>query len=108
MSPTPRAVSHFGLAALEARAAPTQPVAPAWPQRPERRTVVRLWLPMTVIFLLLAPFAVLAIPFLYLAPPLRRMNCAAAVFVLGRMLLSLGGTVVEVETPGALVRIRIF
>jgi len=78
---------------------------------PRRRTVVRLWLPLTPLFLLLSPFAlllaVLAWPFLGFAPPAVRANPFTAVLVLGRLLLSLGGTVVEVDTPGALVRLRI-
>jgi hypothetical protein len=114
---TPKAVRHFGLAAMEARASRTRqtvraaqtsgpPPADAIP--PPRRVVVRLWIPSTPIFLLLAPFALLLIPLLYLAPPLRRFNCAAAVFVLGDALLALSGTVVDVDTPEALVRIRLF
>jgi hypothetical protein len=114
MNPSPRAIRHFGLAAMEARAERTRPqrtrqviVRSEAQARPPRRVVVRLWLPMTPIFLLLAPFAILLIPLLYLAPPLRRMNCAAAVFILGDALLALSGTVVDVDTPDALVRIKI-
>ncbi|HZZ33211.1 MAG TPA: hypothetical protein VFE10_14595 [Phenylobacterium sp.] len=113
MTYAPRAIRHFGQAAIEARAERTrrfvgpsdQQVRPA--PRPGR-VVVRLWLPMTAIFLLLAPFAILAIPFLYLAPLLRRLNCAAAVFTLGRALLALGGTDIDVRTPDAVVRLKIF
>jgi hypothetical protein len=116
MFESPRAVRHFGLAVLEARergAVPAvvreaRPVAPAEAPAPPRRVVVRLWLPSTPIFLLLAPFAILLIPLCYLAPPLRRFNCAAAVFILGDALLALSGTVVDVDTPEALVRIRLF
>jgi hypothetical protein len=115
---TPRAVRHFGLAAMEVRASRARQTARAAAQtsgsppveaapRP-RRVVVRLWIPSTPIFLLLAPFALLLIPLLYLAPPLRRFNCAAAVFILGDALLALSGTVVDVDTPEALVRIRLF
>jgi hypothetical protein len=117
MTPAPRAIRHFGLAAMEARAKrvrqavadPSRPVVlkPVASQPPQR-VVVRLWLPLTPIFLLLAPFAILAIPLLYLAPPLRRLNCAAAIFALGDALLALGGTDVHVDTPEALVRIRVF
>ncbi|MFL5295579.1 MAG: hypothetical protein ACJ798_04275 [Phenylobacterium sp.] len=115
----PKAVSRMGLAVMEARADKTER-AMAAPQRsphgamvpandaPPRRTVVRLWLPATLIFLLLAPFALLLSPLLYLVP--RRYGVAplAAVAGLGRLLLSLGGTVVDVDTPDALVRIRLF
>lgn len=116
MFESPRAVRHFGLAVLEAReqravqvvreAAPARPAKA--PTKPPRRVVVRLWIPSTPIFLLLAPFALLLIPLLYLAPPLRRFNCAAAVFIFGDALLALSGTVVDIDTPEALVRIRLF
>jgi hypothetical protein len=43
-----------------------------------------------------------------LAPPPYGRRPLATVLGAGRLLLSLGGTVVDVETPGALVRIRIF
>jgi hypothetical protein len=118
MTPTPRAVSHFGLAALEARASrsrralapatPPRPVDPAWLHRPQRRTVVRLWLPMTPIFLVLSPFAILLSPLIYFAPPPYGYRPFATVMAVGRVLMSLGGTVVDVDTPDALVRIKIF
>lgn len=72
------------------------------------RRVVRLWLPLSVLFLLLAPLALLAIPFLYLAPRPAGLSPAAAVIGLGRVLLSLRGTDVDVQTAEALVRVRIF
>jgi len=75
---------------------------------PRRRTVVRLWLPMTLIFLILAPFAILLSPLLYWVPQPYCQRPFATVFGVGALLLSLGGTVVEVDTPDALVRIRIF
>lgn len=117
MNAAPRAVSHFGLAAMEARAAQSRraiepivrtPPSPHPQLRAQpRRFVLRLWLPLTLIFLLLAPFAILMIPLCYLAPPLRGMNCAAAVFAIGRTLLSLGGTDIQIDTRDALLRIKI-
>ena len=127
----PRALRHFSLAALEGhahrveglrrqeplRAVPakvgpmrTKPprVVPSEVLPPRGRTVVRLWIPATPIFLLLAPFALLLAPLIYLAPRPYRLDPLAAVLGLGRLLLSLGGTVVDVDTPEALVRIRIF
>jgi hypothetical protein len=108
MTPAQRAVSHLGLAGMQALAARTQGSVPPAPQHPQRRTVVRLWLPTTAIFLLLSPFALLLAPLIYLAPPPYGGRPLATVLGVGRLLLSLGGTVVDVETPGALVRIRIF
>jgi hypothetical protein len=113
-------VSHFGLAALEARAVRTRRAlgpaastpAPARLRPPAelqpRRVVVRLWLPLTPLFLLLAPFALLLAPLGYFAPRPYGDRPFAAVLGIGALLLSLGGTVVDVDTPEALVRIRIF
>ena len=116
----PRAIGRFGEAILEARATEVRPV-PARPRavgpvrgadpvqlRPHRRTVVRLWLPSTLLFLVLAPFAILLAPLLYLAPPPYGVRPFATVVGLGQVLLSLSGTVVDVDTPDALVTIRLF
>ena len=75
---------------------------------PHRRVVVRLWLPLTLIFLILAPFAILLSPLLYWVPRPYCQRPFATVFGVGALLLSLGGTVVEVDTPDALIRIRVF
>lgn len=120
----PRALRHFSLAAMEGREnrAPDRPKGvppkvvpmtarprPVRPMGPARsRTVVRLWLPMTFIFLLLAPFALLLSPLICLAPRPYGERPLATVLGVGQLLLSLGGTMVEVDTPQALVRIRIF
>jgi hypothetical protein len=110
----PRAMRHFGLAAMEARAVETKRVIQGSPAprvveaMPPRRTVVRLWLPLTPLFLLLAPFALLLAPLIYFAPPPYGLRPFATVLGIGALLLSLGGTVVDVDTPDALVRIRIF
>jgi hypothetical protein len=70
---------------------------------------VRLWLPLTALFLLLAPFAFLLAPLVWLCTPQPyRTRPLATVIGLGRVLLSLGGTVVHVDTREALVSIRIF
>ena len=114
----PRAVGRMGLAVMEARAAGTaralRPEAPSPLQaapsaaEPPHRTVVRLWVPSTLIFLLLAPFALLLAPFLYFVPRRYGVSPLAAVLGVGVLLLSLGGTVVDVDTRDALVRIRLF
>jgi hypothetical protein len=71
--------------------------------------VVRLWLPMTLVFLLLAPFAFLLAPFIHaFTPPRYRTRPLPTVLGIGRLLLSLGGTTVHVDTREALVSIRIF
>jgi hypothetical protein len=111
----PRALRHFSLAAMEGRAhrveSPDRPKAievraPMVEPTPSR-TVVRLWLPATLIFLLLAPFALLLAPLLHFAPRPYSLSPLAIVLGVGQLLLSLGGTVVDVDTPDALVSIRI-
>src|SRR5262249_51556636 len=117
----PRAIGRMGAAVMEARAVrqerPLRPVRPApvvaevqplWPQPPQRRAVVRLWLPSTASFLLLSPFAILLAPLLWLAPEPYGRNPIRTVFALGAVLLSLSGTVVDVDTPDARVLIRLF
>jgi hypothetical protein len=72
------------------------------------RTVVRLWLPLTLLFLLAAPFALLLCPLLYFVPRPWSLNPLATVLGVGAFLLSLGGTDVDVQTHDAIVRIKIF
>jgi hypothetical protein len=111
----PRALRHFSLAAAEGRAPrieasprPEQVKVRSSQVRPApRRTVVRLWVPATLVFLLLAPFAFLLAPLICLAPRPYRVSPFAAVFGLGQLLLSLGGTLVDIDARDALVRIRI-
>jgi len=78
--------------------------------RPEtaRLTRIGLWLPLTPLFWALSPVAFLLAPLLAVAPPLRGMNPYAAVVGLGHVLTSMGGTVVDVDTHDARIRIRIF
>lgn len=66
-----------------------------------------LWLPLTPVFWLLAPFVVLLAPLLLLAPPMWRMNPYVAVLAIGRVLLSLNGTDIDVDTPDARIHIKI-
>lgn len=92
-------------------------------RRQDRRRDVRvgLWLPLTPLWLCLAPFALLLAPLVAFAPRLAPDNPRAralrraidthpyrAAFAVGAVLLSLSGTVVEVDAPGAVIRIRIF
>ena len=77
------------------------------PAKP-KRTVVRLWLPLTPLWVLLSPFAIVFCPLLLLAPDLRGMNPLRAALAIGGALFALSGTLVDVDTPDALVRIRIY
>ncbi|MGZ3315519.1 MAG: hypothetical protein ACXU8Q_15225, partial [Caulobacteraceae bacterium] len=90
----PPALRRSGFVGPMDRGQPVRPQAPG-----HRRVVVRLWLPLTLIFLLLAPFALLLSPLLYWAPRGYRERPFATVLGVGALLLSLGGTVVEVDTP---------
>jgi hypothetical protein len=83
--------------------------APLIPPRPLHRTVVRLWLPLTPLWIILAPFAILAAPLLLLVPQMRGMRRPfRAAFAIGQVLFALSGTVVDVDTPDALVRVHIY
>lgn len=80
---------------------------PPGPQR-ERQVVVRLWMPLTPLFLLLAPFALLASPLLLVVGRARGVSPLRAALALGALLLALSGTDIAVDSRKALVRIRIF
>ena len=77
--------------------------------RPRRGPVaIRLWLPLTPLFALLAPFALIASPLIGAWRPLRGVSPIRAALTLGAVLMSLSGTVVSVDSRDAIVRIRIF
>ena len=95
--------------------APRRPLARRARRRREARPAydggpvnIALWIPTTLIFALLAPFAVLLTPFLYLAPREVIPSPARTLAALGAVLLSLGGTVVEVDAPDCRIRLRLF
>lgn len=96
------------LATLQARAMRTARYArrQATPA-PAQRPVIRLWLPLTALFLILSPFAFLLLIVAVFMPWPRGVSPLGAVLSVGRVLLSLGGTEVDVEAPDALVRIKI-
>jgi hypothetical protein len=73
------------------------------PRRPE----VRLWLPMLLIWLLLAPFVILLSPLLLLGLAMVGLNPFRALAALLGLLAALGGTQIEVDTPDALVNIHL-
>jgi hypothetical protein len=67
-----------------------------------------LWLPLTPLFWLLAPFGLLVAPFVWLAMPRRRGNPIAFALAIGGVLVSLGGTIVDIDARDASVFIRIY
>ncbi len=80
---------------------------PAAAPEARRRMVIRLWLPLTLLWIILAPFALVAAPALTLAPATRRLPPLRAAWAVGRMLLAVSGTLIEIDAPPALVRIHI-
>jgi hypothetical protein len=83
-------------------------VTPAATRRPRRPWSIRLWLPVSVLFILAAPFALAAIPVLWLAAPLGRRNWAPAVFAVGAALMALHGTRIDIRTSDITVSIALF
>ena len=111
--------SELRMAVRDARTEPaTRPpandarrVAPAPPRdlgAPQKRTVIRLWVPLTPLWVLLAPFALLLAPILSLIPATRGAPPFKTAMTLGVALIAMSGTSVDVDTRDALVRIRIF
>jgi hypothetical protein len=87
---------------------PGQSPVQAGPAAQRKPVHLRLWLPLTPLFWLLAPLALLFAPFVWIAMPHRPRNPYAAAIALGRVLVSLGGTIVDVEAPGSRLFIRIY
>ena len=81
--------------------------APAAQRPAAKRTTIRLWLPLTPLWIVLAPFALLLAPALAFVPQTRGLPPFRAAFAIGATLLALSGTVVDVTSPAALIRIRI-
>jgi hypothetical protein len=110
MNGYPQAVRRFGEVMQEMRAAdrPAERPANRAVAAPARQpTVVRLWLPLTLLFLLLAPFALVLSPLLYFVPRPWRLSPVATVLAVGAFLLALGGTDIDVRTHDAIVRLKI-
>lgn len=104
MNPVPALpIPHRDLAAIRRRALRTAPVD-ALDRRPRH---IRLWLPLSPFFLLLAPVALLLSPLGYLAPGRYRSKPVLAVLALGTLLLSLSGTEVAIDASDRHVLIKI-
>jgi polyferredoxin len=86
----------------------TMTVADHSTSAPVRRT--RLWLPLPLSFLwvLLAPFAMVLSLFAWVAPPRYRVNGPAAAIAIGSALFALSGTLIEIKSPDADIFILIF
>ena len=75
--------------------------------RAEGRRPTRIWLPLVLLWVLLAPLLVLAVPAVMVLGALCRVNPFAAVGRLFGVLFALAGTHVEVEAPDASVFVHI-
>jgi hypothetical protein len=75
---------------------------------PGKPFTLRVWLPLTPLWILLAPFALIAAPFLTLVPATRTIAPYRAAFAVGGVLLSMSGTIVEINSASAVLHIRIF
>lgn len=69
---------------------------------------IRLWLPLFLIWILIAPFALLLSPLILLGVAMARLNPFRALTAAFGLLAALTGTLIEVETPDAVVNIRVF
>jgi hypothetical protein len=78
--------------------------------RPRRSETVSitLWLPLTPLLLLAAPLVLLLAPLARLNRTTRRIPPFRLAWALGGLLTSLSGTRIEIDAPGAHVRLRIF
>ncbi|HEX5379639.1 MAG TPA: hypothetical protein VFW47_13760 [Phenylobacterium sp.] len=78
------------------------------PEESRLRRPLRLWLPLSPILILLSPLLLLALGIAVFLPRPLGVNPAHVVLGVGRVLLALNGTQVEVESPRASVLIKIF
>ncbi len=83
-------------------------VVPLTARRPaaRRRVNLGLWAPITPLAALLAPLALALVPFLEI--PFSRYRPLRSALAIGALLFALSGTTIEVDTPAAHIRIRIF
>jgi hypothetical protein len=67
-----------------------------------------LWLPLILVWALVLPFAILFSPFFLIGAWATRVNPARAIGALVGMTCALPGLLVEIESPGAAVLVRIY
>jgi len=75
-------------------------------RRPRSRSF-RLWIPLFLLWLVLLPFALLAIPALFLVCLISGVNPFEAMATLGNILVALKDTHIEIDNRNALVLVRI-
>ena len=78
------------------------------PEESKLHRPLRLWLPLTPLAILFAPLLLLIAGIAVFLPRPLGVNPAHLVLGVGRFLLALNGTEVEIESPRASVLIKIF
>jgi hypothetical protein len=68
---------------------------------------IRLWIPLFLVWLLLLPIALLILPFFCIACLIVQLNPFRAISVFFDILSATRGSVIEVEDPGCIVKIKI-
>ena len=90
---------------------PQRPLVPARPRgsnaTTSKRLRLRLWAPLSLLWVLLAPFALILAAAAEFTPLADQIPPFLAVRRLGEVLFALSGTLVEVDTPTALISVRI-
>jgi hypothetical protein len=76
--------------------------------RKERRRGFRLWIPLIFVWLLLLPIVLLLLPFAFAACMVAKLNPFRTFQALWRLLSSMAGTNVEIETCDGSFSIRLF
>ena len=74
---------------------------------PEHGRPIRLWLPLFLVWLLLAVLGVMLSPLIVVACVIARMNPFTTVWRLCRVFAALAGTDIEVQAPDAVVLVRV-
>ncbi len=76
-------------------------------RRASSQRVINLWLPLFLIWILLLPLVLILLPFAIIAMIVVGMRPFHALGTMLRVLGSVAGTSIEVDSPKALVSIRI-
>ena len=76
-------------------------------RRPHSQRVINLWLPLFLIWILLLPLVLILLPFVLIAMLVVGMRPFHSLGARLRVLGSVAGTAIEVDSPKALVSIRI-
>ncbi len=73
----------------------------------DRRSPVRLWIPLILVWILLAPIAVVLAPIFIVVALVVGLNPFTTIWNIGRVIAAMSGVNVEVESPEANVLVCI-